>query len=46
MSPLLLGAAWLLFVISCFTFMTPTGDSTRSRTSAHASTRATPQKDD
>ncbi len=25
MSPLLLGAAWLLFVVSCFASMTPTG---------------------
>jgi hypothetical protein len=47
MSPLLLGAAWLLFVISCFASMTPTANSTRRpRTSSNASSHATPQKDD
>jgi uncharacterized protein YfaQ (DUF2300 family) len=50
MSPLLLGAAWILFVISCLSSMTPGTNSTRSRssanTSAHASTRPTSVKND
>lgn len=46
MSPLLLGAAWILFVVSCFASMTPMGNSTRPRTSVNASTRTAQRKDD
>jgi hypothetical protein len=37
MSPLLLGAAWILFVISCFASMTPMANSARPRTSSRPS---------
>lgn len=46
MSPLLLGAAWILFVISCFASMTPTSNSSRPRTSVTASTHTGQRKDD
>lgn len=45
MSPLLLGAAWILFVVSCFASMTPAA-SARPRPSLNASARATRGEDD
>lgn len=45
MSPLLLGAAWILFVVSCFASMTPAATA-RPRASTRASTRATRGEDD
>lgn len=46
MSPLLLGTAWILFVISCFASMTPTSNASRPRSSVSASTHPGQRKDD